>query len=434
MALATFGATGYLIDRELFMTSIILEVVEQHAEEAAFLWGVRDAAVCMPHYSLDDLTKLDNRLDAHIDGLRIACEARPEISKEVLSLERSGEMFAGALLAFERGEAKRIQTVIDAVLASPETARGLVSAFGWLPYQQAEPHIRKLLTTTCSDLRRVGIAASAIHRQDPGPPLIAALSDRDPLLKARALRAIGQLGRLELLPSLQRNLTTENALCRFAAAWSAALLGDDYGVAQLQQIALLDVPYWEEAAQLAFSRLKASTAHGWLKELSQSRAFRRIAVVGVGVIGYPAFMPWLYEQMTVPPLARIAGEAFTMIAGVDLSSEDLDAERPEGYKSGPTEDPDDENVEMDPDENLPWPHLKKIETWWGKHRAEFRADTRYILGKPMTIEWLQKVLRIGRQRQRAVAALELAIRQPGQRLFEVRAPGFRQQEILNVES
>ena len=40
--------------------------------------------------------------------------------------------------------------------------------------------------------------------------------------------------------------------------------------------------------------------------------------------------------------------------------------------------------------------------------------------------------RIGRQRQRAAAALELAIRQPSQPLFEVRAPGFRQQTILRT--
>jgi len=48
----------------------------------------------------------------------------------------------------------------------------------------------------------------------------------------------------------------------------------------------------------------------------------------------------------------------------------------------------------------------------------------------MTIDWLKIVLRDGRQRQRAAAALELAIRQPGQPLFNVKAPGFRQIEIL----
>ena len=48
----------------------------------------------------------------------------------------------------------------------------------------------------------------------------------------------------------------------------------------------------------------------------------------------------------------------------------------------------------------------------------------------MTIDWLKTVLRDGRQRQRAAAALELAIRQPGTPLFNVAAPGFRQQQIL----
>jgi hypothetical protein len=43
---------------------------------------------------------------------------------------------------------------------------------------------------------------------------------------------------------------------------------------------------------------------------------------------------------------------------------------------------------------------------------------------------LKTVLRDGRQRQRAAAALELAIRQPSQPLFNIAAPGFRQQQIL----
>ncbi len=58
--------------------------------------------------------------------------------------------------------------------------------------------------------------------------------------------------------------------------------------------------------------------------------------------------------------------------------------------------------------------------------------TSYPLGKPITIDWLQQVLQIGRQRQRAAAALELAFRQPGQPLFNVAAPGFRQQQVLGL--
>jgi len=54
------------------VSPIIANVVLQHAEEAAFLWLLRHAAVAAPHYSLADLGKLDGRVEAHLDGLRIA--------------------------------------------------------------------------------------------------------------------------------------------------------------------------------------------------------------------------------------------------------------------------------------------------------------------------------------------------------------------------
>ena len=48
------------------------DVVAQHAEEAAFLWIMRNEAVRAPHYTLKDLAKLDERVEAHLDGLRVA--------------------------------------------------------------------------------------------------------------------------------------------------------------------------------------------------------------------------------------------------------------------------------------------------------------------------------------------------------------------------
>jgi hypothetical protein len=85
-------------------------------------------------------------------------------------------------------------------------------------------------------------------------------------------------------------------------------------------------------------------------------------------------------------------------------------------------------------ENLPWSNPEAIEGWRKRHQGQFQPGTRYLLGKPMHRDWLQDVLRNGLQRQRAAAALELAIQQPGQPLFEVRAPGFRQQQLLRANS
>ena len=59
--------------------------------------------------------------------------------------------------------------------------------------------------------------------------------------------------------------------------------------------------------------------------------------------------------------------------------------------------------------------------------------TRYLCGKPTSEGQCQHVLRSGYQRQRAAAAIEFAMMKPGQPLFEVRAPGFRQQKLLGLK-
>ena len=64
---------------------VIVNIVEQHAEEASFLWLLRRAAVEAPHYSLADLAALDERVEAHIDGLRIAGEVGQQICEQNLS-------------------------------------------------------------------------------------------------------------------------------------------------------------------------------------------------------------------------------------------------------------------------------------------------------------------------------------------------------------
>lgn len=176
-----------------------------------------------------------------------------------------------------------------------------------------------------------------------------------------------------------------------------------------------------------------STAHGWQKELAQSPDTIRLAVIGAGVIGDPVLITWLIEQMNIPELSRVAGEAFTMITGVDIAYEDLEDEWPEGFEAGPSESPEDEDVEMDTDEDLPWPNPELILGWWSKNKSAFRNGTRYLLGQPISPENLQQVLRTGRQRQRAAAALELAMIKPRQPLFKVRAPGFRQQQLLGLK-
>src|SRR5262245_54747704 len=101
--------------------AIIPIVVEQHAEEAAFLWHLRDAAASSPHYLLADLIRLDNRGDAHLDGLRIAGAPGWEIVKAAsINVGGPGEVFAAAVLAFESGDVAKLRDVLAAGTAKPD--------------------------------------------------------------------------------------------------------------------------------------------------------------------------------------------------------------------------------------------------------------------------------------------------------------------------
>jgi len=180
-------------------------------------------------------------------------------------------------------------------------------------------------------------------------------------------------------------------------------------------------------------RMEPTAALSFQKKLAQSPETLRLAVTGAGIIGDPVLVPWLIEQMKIPALARVAGEAFTMITGADIEQEELIGKRPEDCNAGPNDDPRDSNVDPDTDDDLPWPNVEAIAQWWDKSKGTFPAGTRHLMGKTISPDQLWQVLRIGLQRQRSAAALELAITEPGRPLFEVRAPAGRQVEVLRLK-
>lgn len=411
---------------------MVVDVVEQHAEEASFLWLLRAAAVAAPHYKLPHLARLDNRVEAHIDGLRVAGEAGWELLVEQLTHEEAGEVFAAGVLALESRDEARIARVLEVAERVPETVRGFVSALGWVERSQLQGTVKGLLDASSPFLRRLGIAACAVHRVDVGTALTDALTDADPALRARALKVAGELGRADLLESLRARLREdEDERCRFWAAWSAVLVGDRGRALELLQLtAMVASPLQMGAIGLAPRVLAGEAGRGWLKALSEDAGRLRALITAVGAFGDPYYVPWLIGLMRTPAVARLAGEAFAMITGVDLAYQDLEGERPEGFEAGPTENPEDEDVAMDPDEDLAWPDPELVGRWWNEHSAGFTPGTRYLCGKPVAAPHCQEVLRTGYQRQRIAAALELALMRPNAALFPTSAPAFRQKKLL----
>ncbi len=410
--------------------NVMTAVLSQHAEEAAFQWLLRDEAVAAPHYSLSDLAHLDDLVSAHLDGLQVAGESGWDICRQELAWQEPGELFTAAVLAFASGLADRIEAVVTAATDSPEAAPGLGSALGWLPYDIAKPHLETLLQADVPRLRRLGLAAMAHHRVDPGPVLVSALQDIDPVVTPRALRLAGELGRQNLLPQCRELLTSDADDIRFWATWAVMVLGDKTAADGLCEWAISDGPRAEFACTAAWRGMAPGQALRRQQELAAQPSDLRLAALAAGACSDPQLVPWLIEIMAEDEPARAAGEAFSMITGVDLAISDLERDRPEDFQAGPTEDPADEDVDLDPDEDLPWPDGQLVAAWWKTHGGRFEPGRRYLVGQEIAEKSLQNILHAGRQRQRAAAALELILLAPGRPLFEVRSRGDRQLQLL----
>ena len=415
------------------MPAIIPRVLSQHAEEASFLWLLRDAAVRAPHYTLRDLARLDERIDAHLDGLLVAGEAGWQVCVDELNWSEPGEVFAAAALAFSSNDVAKMQPVLDVARKSPELARAMIAALGFLPHKQVMSRIGQLTGSHSPEMRFLGLSASAIQRIDPGKPLTESFENEDPRLRARARRAAGELGRHDLLPTLRAGLKDDDSLAQFWAACSLGLLGDR-GVADLLRGFGEDAEFPRQATalDLTLRLLDVPAANSWRQLLASDPATLRWAIVAAGIVGDAVAVPWLLEQMSDAKLARIAGDSFTSITGADLALLKLDIPAPEEAAAGPTDNPDDESVAMDPDENLPWPDPAKIQTWWSTNAKRFPPGKRHLLGQPLVRESLLNTLREGRQRHRAAAAVELMLADPKGKssLFEVRAHARAQKQNL----
>jgi uncharacterized protein (TIGR02270 family) len=395
-------------------------ITEQHAEQAAFLWTRRERLAVASHVGLRELRELDERVEAHLDGVRLAGREGVGAARALLDGGEPGAAFLCAERALAAKDPKSFAELLDRASEQPGLEPELGAALAWVSAEAGRWAVRALLHQGCPPfLWRLGLGAKVAHREDPGEPLVLALWGDDPELRRVGLGALGVLGRRDLLNLAQEDYGQARAEVRAAAAISGALLGDPAARGVL----------WEVGASVAEAHelaLRAAPApRGHLEALAASSP--REAIVAIETSLDPSKLPWLVEWMRAPELARLAARAIRVLTGLRVEGP-LRGAAPEGFTSGPTDDPTDPDVAPDPDASLPWPHVARLEA---ATRARLGSSARLgggraLWGRPVSPETCELVLRHGTQHERHAAALELALLSPGAPLRAVDAPGYRQ--------
>lgn len=405
------------------MFPVVHNVVFQHAENAAFLWSQRMDATHHPDYHFADLKQLDDKVSANLRGLSVAGAASRDIVEQLLGSEEEGALFTYLVLLIEQSPTS---VLIDKISGIDLAAHydELKQAVAWVNPKYLAPVSKMLVEEQQESVLLLGLTAHLAHRKLPQASVLSKslvhsslnvrMAALDIIATLRLDRHVGEISTM-LCDVEEQNM----------AVARAQLYTDQRKEAQqtLRQLQSSD-HYRYEALSLLMLTLSPGKAREWLKPLFDKKERILDVIRGFGVIGDPSAVPWLIEQTADEQLARQAGAAIAMITGIDLALEDLD--RTQIEEEPDDEDPDAPIAEDDPDDDLAWPDTDRLRQWW-RANNRWHSGQVYLMGKRADeIAELDKVLSLGTQPHRSIAAARRALLLPREPVFDQVAPAHLQ--------
>ena len=414
---------------------VINKVLEIHADEVAFLYTQRKNSIISPAFNLSDIAHMDNRLSGHIDGLLLGGKNSWDFCEQGLEIGDDGEVFAAAVFAIGNKDFNQLDQVFEVAGDDAVLLDAIADAFVWSDFEMVKQPLNKLLQLDIDEKIYVALTALSEFRCDLikyEKYIIKALESDNILLQQRALTIIGIIDMPACQPYLVNAMKSDDENIAFLANRSATRFGNAEGLERLKTFVTHPV-FGEQALLYIILQKDMENTVEMLRNLYKDDSTQRLSILGLGYIGKTNSIPSLIQLMDNPELSRIAGYAFSMITGVNLETAGLVADKPDGVDAGPTEDPEDDNVESDQDEDLPWPDSEKIRHWWSQteNHSQYSSSERYLCGKTMSKKELKVALKEGDQCLRIFAASCLGAYERDKPMFNVHSPAKYQIAVLS---
>lgn len=359
---------------ELPRPPVLLDVLEEHLNELDFLWEQRERFVDSPEWTLRELAAVENRAEAHLDGLRIGGAHSVDLARPALVAGERGLATAAAfvMLAFDRPELEA--EVLTAFEKAPPPGRdGIRIALRHAKIDRLVPRLAKLAVEAEPSSRAAALDVLAFHRKPPPKGIVSLLGDPDPDVRKCTYDAVGRFGGPWSYDLLERSLDRDPPALRVAALRASARMG----LPGLDETCRKAATRAASPAPEALTFLGVVGSPGDLTILVNATSRPGLAVAaidGLGALGASGAVPFLLDRMVEPRLAHACGRAFSRITGAS----DLEA-------SAPLPPPDDltEEEKESWDESLP-PDPAKAAAWWEREKARFRPEGRWQSGRDVS--------------------------------------------------
>lgn len=179
-------------------TRVMVDILEEHLEELAFLWMQRQEAIRSHEYVSREVADLEQRMEAHVQGLLVGGDAPIPLVEETLRGDDPLDAFAAAYTLLRlRSEDANHRVLYAFREAEGEQLDGIRDA---LCHGANEPVLELIRDSLDSAPPAVAAAAAeilAFHRQldHQTEQLTEFFHDDDPQVRQAAWRVVALLGR-----------------------------------------------------------------------------------------------------------------------------------------------------------------------------------------------------------------------------------------------
>lgn len=144
--------------------TIMADILEEHFEELAFLFSQRSIALDSPAYTMRELKMLDERIEAHTQGLLVAGERLPSVAGPALGGDDPWAACAAAYALLRSGQQDASRQVAEALgRADEKQLPGLGHALRHGPVHLIKEELRQAAAAGPVPVAAVAAEALAVH-------------------------------------------------------------------------------------------------------------------------------------------------------------------------------------------------------------------------------------------------------------------------------
>jgi uncharacterized protein (TIGR02270 family) len=386
---------------------LLFDIIEEHFDEAVFYFRLWDRAQDALDYTLDEVRRgPEELLRANIDGLVVGGEVAAERLLWPAIEGDEADHWAGPGVATLALLGRPGNDPLDRILLRLPSSKqgplhGIARGLGIARRSDLDERLRNALYASEEDKHAVLLDILAEHGVDPGPLVGMCLQGTDMNAARSALCAVRNSANASAhARAVERLLDSAEARIR-AAALETGLL---WGLPVARSACTRQARAHDDHALLLTALVGTEAEQESIFAALNDPSHRSAALRALGFVGTQRAAEACLRFIGEPDklVAGLAGEAFSMIAGLN----------PGPFALAPDED---SHVKDAPGASAILPALNPdaVAEWWKGKRSNFKPGPRYLQGEPWTPATIGERLARLPMRWRNVILLELALRKPG---------------------